>query len=211
LFVVETSLNNFYFGNAPPETTKGQDILGAVDIFFSSHDLAWKSSISACTAGAASMSGSLKGFVTLAKKTNIGIVFTHVSCTERPSFQNRYCLRCRKYWMSQSKWLTASVEVVVNLCSATEVAPAQVLLHVEVTWLSRGRVPSRFCELRERLIIFFMPEESEMADLLSDETWCNKVAFLANISQALNTVNKNIQGKKENILLLTKLTLLRKI
>jgi hypothetical protein len=34
-----------------------------------------------------------------------------------------------------------------------------------------------------------MPEESELAHLLSDETWCNKIAFLADISQALNTLD----------------------
>jgi hypothetical protein len=58
-------------------------------------------------------------------------------------------------------------------------------------------------ELREELTIFFMPEESELADLLSDETWCNKVAFLADISQALNTLTKSTQRKNENILTCT--------
>lgn len=46
-------------------------------------------------------------------------------------------------------------------------------------------------------------EESELADLLSNETWCNEVAFLADIFQALNTLNKNMQGKNENILTCT--------
>jgi hypothetical protein len=45
-----------------------------------------------------------------------------------------------------------------------------------------------------------MSEESELDDLLSDETWCNQVA---DISQALNTLNKSMQGKNENILTLT--------
>jgi hypothetical protein len=62
---------------------------------------------------------------------------------------------------------------------------------------------SRFYELRDKLMIFFISEESELANLLSDETWCNKVAFLADISQALNTLNKSIQGKNENILTCT--------
>jgi hypothetical protein len=48
-----------------------------------------------------------------------------------------------------------------------------------------------------------MSEGSELADLHSDETWCNIVAFLADISQALNTLNKNMQGKNENILTCT--------
>jgi hypothetical protein len=52
-------------------------------------------------------------------------------------------------------------------------------------------------------MIIFTSEESELADLLSDETWCNKVAFLADISQALNTFIKSMQGKNENILTYT--------
>jgi hypothetical protein len=50
----------------------------------------------------------------------------------------------------------------------------------------------KFCELREEIAIFLTSEGSELADLLSDETWCDKVAFLEDISQALNT----LQGKK---------------
>jgi hypothetical protein len=36
-----------------------------------------------------------------------------------------------------------------------------------------------------------------VSDLLSDETWCNKVAFLDDISQTLNSLNKS---RHENIL-----------
>jgi hypothetical protein len=60
---------------------------------------------------------------------------------------------------------------------------------------------SRFCELKEDLIIFFTSEGSDLADLLSEETWCNKFAFLlvADIFQSLNTLKKSMRGKNENI------------
>jgi hypothetical protein len=74
------------------------------------------------------------------------------------------------------------------LRSATEAAHTQLI--------------RRFCELREEFINVFASEEAELADLLSDETWCNKVAFLADISQASNTLNKSMQGEKnENVLI----------
>jgi hypothetical protein len=47
-----------------------------------------------------------------------------------------------------------------------------------------------FYELRKELIIVFTSEECELADLLNDETQCNKAAFLSDISQALNTVTR---------------------
>jgi hypothetical protein len=56
-------------------------------------------------------------------------------------------------------------------------------------------VLSRFCELRGDLIILFTSEEFDLADLLSDETWCNKVAFLGNILQAFNTLSQEYSRK----------------
>jgi hypothetical protein len=64
-------------------------------------------------------------------------------------------------------------------------------------------VRSRFWELREEFIIIFTSEESELAHLLSDENCCNKVDFLADISQALNTLNKGMPGNYGNILTCT--------
>jgi hypothetical protein len=70
-------IEQFLFCRPLPETTKGQDILGVVDSYFSCHDLSWKPWINICTDGPPSVSRSLKGFVALAKRNNIGIVFAH--------------------------------------------------------------------------------------------------------------------------------------
>jgi hypothetical protein len=65
----------FLFCKPLQETTNFQDMLDVVDIYFSSHDLSWKSCI--CMDSAPSMFGTLKGFITLAKQKTPGIVFTH--------------------------------------------------------------------------------------------------------------------------------------
>jgi hypothetical protein len=51
VFVMETSLNNFYFANHSQKQQKA-DILDVVDSYFSSHDLSQKSCISICMDGA---------------------------------------------------------------------------------------------------------------------------------------------------------------
>jgi hypothetical protein len=49
----------------------------------------------------------------------------------------------------------------------------------------------RSYELTEELTILYASEISELAEQFSDQTLCNKVASLADISQALNTLNKS--------------------
>jgi len=46
----------------------------------------------------------------------------------------------------------------------------------------------------------FAAEKPEFAALISDETWCSKVAYLADIFGHLNILNAIMQGKEENIL-----------
>ncbi|XP_063785805.1 zinc finger BED domain-containing protein 5-like [Pseudophryne corroboree] len=205
----EEFIEQFLFCKILPETTKGQDIFDVVNTYFTSHNLSWELCISICTDGAPSMSGRVKGFVALAKQKNPAIVFTHC-------FLHREALISKSVVPELQKVLDETIKMVNYiksrplksrlfsvLCSAMDAAHTQLLLHTDVRWLSRGRVLSRFYELREELIIFFTSENSEMADRLSDETWCNKVAFLADICQALNTLNKSMQGKNENILTCT--------
>ena len=159
--------------------------------------------------GAPSMSGSIKGFITLVKQKNPHIVFTYC-------FLHREALVSRSLVPELQKVLDEMIKIVNYiksrplrsrlfsiLCSAMESSHTQLLLHTEVRWLSRGWVLSRFYELREELCLFLISEESELADLISNEIWCNKVAFLADVFQALNTLNKNMQGKTENILTCT--------
>jgi hypothetical protein len=90
--------------------------------------------------------------------------------------------------------------MLVYQCSAMDAEHSQLLLHTEVRWLSRGRVLQRFYELEDELLIFFTCEESDFARLLSDDTWCTKVAFLADIFGKLYFLNKGMQGKRETIL-----------
>jgi hypothetical protein len=122
------------------------------------------------------MSGSLEEFVALAKQNSLGIVCTHC-------FLHRETLISKSAVPEVLKVLEETIKMVnfmasrplqsrlfSALCSAMEAVRTQLQLHAEVRWLSRGRVLSRFCELREGLLNLFMSKESELADLLSDET-----------------------------------------
>lgn len=148
----------------------------------------------------------LKGFLALVKKANPDTIFTHC-------FLHREALVAKSLVPELNDVLQTVVKMVnfiksrplksrlfESLCSSMDANHTQLLLHTEVRWLSRGHVLQRFYELREELLIFFTCEESEYSDFLNDTSWCNKVAFLADMFGKLYYLNKGMQGKQENIL-----------
>jgi len=73
-----------------------------------------------------------------------------------------------------------------------------------VRWLSRGRVLLRLFELRNELKIFFTKQPGSAStnafvNLLHDEVWLVKLAYLADIFNNLNVICKALQGKTTNI------------
>jgi hypothetical protein len=66
-------------------------------------------------------------------------------------------------------------------------------------WLSKGKVLSRFYELRNELLEIFATEKPEFAALIKDQTWCSKVAYLADTFGHLNCLNASMQGKEQTL------------
>lgn len=206
-FISEKSLvEQFLFCKELPESTTGVDIFQLVNSYINTAGLSWQSCLSICTDGCPAMVGHLKGFLALVKKENPDIIFTHC-------FLHREALAAKSLVPELNDVLQSVVKMVnfiksrplkarlfTSLCSAMDTEHTQLLLHTEVRWLSRGRVLQRFYELREELLLFFTIEESEFANCLSDDAWCTKVAFLADIFGKLYFVNKSMQGKQENVL-----------
>jgi hypothetical protein len=203
----EEILENFLFCKELSETTKGLDVFDVVTSYLESNSLSWSGCEGVCTDGAPSMVGCLKGFVTLVKQINPNVVTTHcflhrealVAKTIGPEL-NQVLIKVVKM-VNYIKQRPLKSRIFAKLCESMESSHVSLLLHTEVRWLSRGKVLSRCYELKDELRIFFLQDcMKEFSDLLSNELWCSKLAYLADIFQLLNNVNSSMQGRKENIL-----------
>ena len=135
------------------ETTKGQDVFDVLTEYLNRFGLLWESCVGICTDGAPSMTGSVKGFVSLVKQKNPNLMTTHC-------FLHREAL-VAKTLNDELKLVLDQVVKMVNyiksrplksrlfkqLCIAMESKHLCLILHTEVRWLSRGKVLSRVFEL----------------------------------------------------------------
>ncbi|XP_025419701.1 zinc finger BED domain-containing protein 5-like [Sipha flava] len=171
-------------------TTTGRDIFDVINKYFKNYGISWTSCVSICTDRAPSMTGSIKEFITIAKNQNPNINTTH-------------CFLHREALVAKS--IVDELKIVLDevLCESMESDHYTLIIHTEVRWLSKGRVLSRFYELREELLVYFTMEQMEYSDYLSDEFWCSKLAYLADIFEHLNQLNLSMQGENQNLLIST--------
>jgi hypothetical protein len=187
-----------------PET-RGEDVFKVLDDHLSSVNLSWNKCIGICTDGTPSMTGSIKGFISLVKKKNSKIIFTHC-------FLHRGAL-VAKSLVSDLQNIIDQVVKVINfiksrplksrlfeqICDEMDADYSRLILYSAVRWLSRGNILSRFYNLREELLVFLIMEESEF-NFLGDEEWWTKLSFLTDLFEHLNKLNSCMQGRDENIL-----------
>ena len=99
------------------------------------------------------------------------------------------------------KMRSLTCRLFTKLCVSIKAQQHTLIQHTQIRWLSRGKVLSRFYKLREELLTFCLQENlKEFVECLSNDRWCSKLAYLAEIFHELNLLNSGMQGRNENIL-----------
>ena len=156
------------------------------------------------------MVGKYKGFAARALKENPSMTTTHCFI-HREALVAKTCGEDITMVMNQVVKMVNFIKsrplkcrVFEQLCAQSNAAYTSLLLHTEVRWLSRGRVLERFLSLKKELLAFFLEEKQEtFANLLKDDMWILKVAYLTDIFGKLNVLNSSMQGRQETVVSLT--------
>lgn len=206
-FEADESINeDILFCKALPANTTGQYLY---DTFLEStrdYEIDWTKCIAICSDGAKAMTGNQSGLVAKLKSIMPNVSWTHC-------FLHRQALAAKVLPSDLNDVLKEVIKVVNSIkgkalqtrlfriiCEDMGSLHKNLLYHTEVRWLSKGNVLTRVLELKAELLLFLQDHKSEYANYFCDPVWLLKLAFLADLFNHLNILNKSLQGKEENIL-----------
>lgn len=203
----EKSIEEDLFLCAPLETnTTGEEIFKVIDSYMSKHHIDWNKCIDVCSDGAAAMIGKVKGTITRIKgvapkcSSSHCVLHRHALATMKMSHELKIVLDQAVQIVNYVKSRPLQSRLFKKACEDVGSQHRSLLLHTQVRWLSRGRVLLRLFELRDELKIFFTKQPvsasvSTLVELLHDEQWLMKLAYLADIFDKLNVISKTLQGR----------------
>ena len=184
-------------------TTKGDDIFQIVNSFFKQHGLKWENLSGCTTDGAPAMLGRKSGF-----RARVMEVAPHVKFLN--CMIHRFALSCKVLPAEFFDVLSLVIEMVNTikgsalnsrlfkiLCEDLGADHSVLLFHGNLRWLSRGNVSKRVYEFCKELLGFFQQSNKceTLVTSLRDDFFILILAYLVDIFDAQNMLNKNLQGK----------------
>ncbi|KAM8967123.1 general transcription factor II-I repeat domain-containing protein 2-like [Pelodytes ibericus] len=184
-------------------TTTGEDIYEKVCQTVNDLELDWAKLASVTTDGAPSMVGSKKGVIARINQEMDKHNHSHPIAIHCLIHQQALCSKSLK-WDSVMKIVVSCVNFIrahalnhrqfQEFLSELNVDYEDVLYHTEVRWLSRGRVLRRFYDLLPQITTFLLSKNKEVPEL-NDAEWKWHLAFLTDVTELLNNLYVQLQGK----------------
>ncbi|XP_008589202.1 PREDICTED: putative protein FAM200B [Galeopterus variegatus] len=185
----------------------GLDIFTELEkLIIGQYKLNWKNCKGITSDGTASITGKHGRVIKkLLEVTNNGVVWNHC-------FIHREALATREIPQNLMEVLKNAVKVVnfikgsslnsrlfETFCSEIGTNHTHLLYQTKVRWLSQGKILSRVYELRNEIHIFLIEKKSHLANILEDDIWVTKLAYLTDIFGILNELSLKLQGKNSDI------------
>ncbi len=187
-------------------TTKGMNVFMAVQRVMDRNSLKWENLSGITTDGAPAM---------VSKRTGLSALVSEKVSKSGGSVLKYHCILHQEQLCAKSIGLKNVMQDVIaivnNICSKAlshrqfkalldemDAQYGDVLYHQEVRWLSRGKVLRRFFEVREEIRVF-QARKINNIQVPSDKHWISDLAFLVDITELLNILNLQLQGKEQII------------
>lgn len=189
--------------------TSGKELFDIVNNFMAENDINWEDCVGVCTDGGRSMSGRYIGLQSRIREKAPNAVWTHCII-------HREALAAAKFSSELSAVIKTVIQVInfiktrpmkarffSKLCDDTGAQHSSLLYYSSARWLSLGNSLLRLFELRQEIHIFLSEDNNALADMFIDESFLLKLAFLTDIFERLNILNKSLQGNETDIFQLT--------
>lgn len=186
------------------EKTRGEDIYSAFKKYIQENKIPIHKVVSMTTDGAPSMTGSINGFLALCVRDK-----------DFPNFLTYHCIIhqqaiCCK--IINMRHIMGTCMKIVNSIRGRSLQRrmfraqlqenesdfGELVYHADVRWLSRAIFLQRFRDLLQE-VKEFLQSRGEEYDELSDSVWLMDLAFAADITNHLNELNLQLQGKHQTI------------
>ena len=207
-YVVDERINEEFLFCQPVETTsKAVDVFQMLIDFFDKTELSWSKLVGVCTDGAPAMIGVNSGLISLVKQKHPAIQGTHCMIHKAAFVSKTIPKRLHEHMsvvikvVNYVKSSALNTRLFSKLCKDMDADHTALLYHTQVCWLSKGNMLSRIFELREEVKLFLV--EKQKHDLFlafGGDGFSTYLAYLADIFEALNQLNKKLQGQGTNII-----------
>ena len=184
--------------------TTSSEIFKTLNNYVQEHNLDWGKCVGVCTDGAANMIGCHSGVTAKIREVAnqdlwICILHRELLSSKKMSPELNNVIKDAVKIVNYIRGRALHSRLFEALCDSMGSQHRHLLFHAEVRWLSRGHVFTRLFELREEVEIFLHERKSSLENLLTDEMWKAKLAYLADIFSRLNDLNISLQGNHTNI------------
>lgn len=186
--------------------TTGESIFRIVDTFFVDNNMSWSKCVGICTDGARAMSGKYTGLRGLIKKVAPEVRWTHCIIHREalaakgmtPELDEVLHVVLKTVNLIKGQPLKSRVFKI--LCEDMGSEHTALLFHTEARWLSRGKALTRIFELRHQVLALLLEENHQNSTFFTDSKFLLRLAYMADIFEKINLLNKSLQKKDANLL-----------
>lgn len=188
------------------EGGKATDLFHILDSYMTENNISWVNCVGVCTDGARAMSGQYGGLQALIKTKAKKVKWTHCVIHREalaaknitPELSN--VLDCIIKVVNYIKTRPVKARLFHQLCEELGAEHTNLIYYCNSRWLSRGNVLARVYELRNEFYTYLQRESHEDAQNFNNTDFIIKLAYLCDIFNKLNDLNKSLQGNNTHIL-----------